>query len=118
MSSTMESMKHQTRLEKKFRQKLFKQVGAYLAMKRQDAGLKQADISMLSQYSPQFISNIECGTAFPPPPLMAKMIEAYHLSEDDFLGTLMGYQLQYYREVYFEAVQKKPSRVSTLKGSA
>jgi transcriptional regulator with XRE-family HTH domain len=89
-------------IERKLRQKLFKEVGAYLSSKRQDKGLKQAEIAKLSGYSSQFVSNVECGTAFPPPKLLVAMIDAYGITEEEFLSTMMDFQLKYYREAYFE----------------
>jgi transcriptional regulator with XRE-family HTH domain len=96
-------------LERKYRQKLFKEIGVFLGEKRQTCGLKQADVAKVSGYSAQFISNIECGTAFPPPNLMSKMIEVYKISEQEFLNTLMRLQLEYYRETYFDSSKKRGS---------
>ncbi len=108
-------MRHAEALEKKFRYKLFKQIGKYLSEKRLEKGLKQADIAEASGYSSQFISNIECGSAFPPPTLLTRMIETYGIEQSDFLDTLMRFQLEYYKEVYF--IEKKPKAKSKTASS-
>ena len=87
--------------EKRYRKELFKAVGAYLSERRENAGLTQSAIAKSSGYSSQFISNIECGSAFPPAPLLTRMIEEYGISQDEFLEFLMSTQMDYYRNVYF-----------------
>ena len=102
-------------LERKHRQLLFREIGAYLGRKRMEAGLKQAEIGRISGYSAQFVSNIECGAAFPPTRLMTKMIEAYGIPKEEFLSTLMRLQMKYYRNLYFENASR--SRGSRARAS-
>ncbi len=97
-------------LERKHRQHLFREIGAYLGRKRLESGLKQSDIAKFSGYSAQFVSNIECGTAFPPTRLMTKMIEAYDIPKEEFLNTLMKLQMKYYKDVYFESARPRARR--------
>lgn len=88
-------------VEKNSRHLLFSAIGSFLSSRRIALNLRQSDVAEISGYSSQFISNIECGAAFPPVNLLAKMIEAYRLTENEFIEKIMELQLAYYREVYF-----------------
>ncbi|MDR3608598.1 MAG: helix-turn-helix transcriptional regulator [Oligoflexia bacterium] len=94
-------------IERQARKEFFKAVGRYLHSKREKAGLTQFQVAQISGYTPQFISNIECGAAFPPSPLLTKMIETYRIPQDEFMMTVMNFQMDFYKQVYFPQKKRK-----------
>ncbi len=94
-------------IEKTSRKEMFKAVGRYLQSKREAARMTQFQVAQASGYTPQFISNIECGAAFPPAPLLAKMIEVYSIGQDELMVMLMNLQMDFYKNVYFSTAQSR-----------
>lgn len=83
-------------------------LGLYLRRQREAAGLTQADLSKLLNYSsPQFISNWERGAAPPPHEAIAQLIPVLKLDRRKVLDLYLGHTESLIRKAFSKVAKSK-----------
>lgn len=70
----------------------FEIFGKFLRDKREEAGLKQTDVSQVLKYTPQFICNWEKGKSMPPFDKLYLLSKLYKISPDELIKRILEVQ--------------------------
>jgi transcriptional regulator with XRE-family HTH domain len=87
-------------------------LGKFIKSHREGAGMTQGTLSKILGYTnPQFISNWERGLSSPPPKIMAQLVYALDINEENLLKIVMDYQRLFWEtHILGASKRKKPAR--------